>query len=64
MIPGTSRQHRGNPISLLSAFQHRLGQLLDEQRHPVGACNDVRNSIGVESGIAGQVPGNRRTGPG
>ena len=48
------RQHRGNPVALRGAFQHRLGQLLDKQRHPVGALDDLRDDIGGERGIAGQ----------
>ena len=49
------RQHRGNPVSLRGAFQHRLGQLLDKQRHAVGALDDLRDDIGGERGIAGQL---------
>jgi len=27
-------QHRGDPVALRGTFQHRLGQLLDKERHP------------------------------
>jgi hypothetical protein len=33
-------EHRCDPVALPGAFQHRLGQFLDKQRHPVGALDD------------------------
>ena len=41
--------------SLRGAFQHRLGQLLDKERHPVGALDDLGDDLGGERGIAGQL---------
>ncbi len=48
-------QHRSNPVALRGAFQHRLGQLLDKERHPVGALDDLGDDIRGERGIAGQL---------
>jgi hypothetical protein len=45
---------------LPSAFQHRLGQFLDKQWDTVGVRNDLRNDIGGDRGIAGQLFDQRR----
>ena len=45
---------------LPGAFQHRLGQFLDEQRHAVGALDDLRDDLGGERRIAGQPLHQRR----
>ena len=47
-------EHCGDPVALPGAFQHRLGQFLDKQRHPVGALDNLRDDLGGEPGIAGQ----------
>ena len=47
------RQNRGNPISRRGAFQYRLGQFFDKERHPVGALDDLSDDIGGKRGITG-----------
>ena len=37
-------------------FQHRLGQFLDEQRHAVGALDDLRDDLRRQRRVAGQMP--------
>jgi hypothetical protein len=51
--------HCGTSVYLPSAFEHRLGQLLDEQRHSVSAPTDLRNDIGAKL-VACQVIRQRR----
>ena len=36
-------------------LEHRLGQFLDKERHPVGALNDLRDDLGAERRIACQL---------
>ena len=48
------RQHRGNPVTMSGAFQHRLGQLFDKQRHPVGAVDDLGDDLSGQARITGQ----------
>ena len=48
-------EHRSDPVPLPGAFQHRLGQFLDKERHPVGALNDLTDDLGGERRIAGQL---------
>ena len=48
-----SLQHRGPPVALRGAVQHRLGQFLDEERHSVGALDNLRDDIRRQrSGVA------------
>jgi hypothetical protein len=48
-------EHRSDPVALPGAFQHRLGQFLDKERHPIGALNDLTDDLGGERRIAGQL---------
>ena len=54
------RQYRGDPVVAIAAFQHRLGQLFDEQRHAVGALDDLVDDLAGEAGIAGKPLDQRR----
>ena len=42
-----------------AALQHRLGQLLDEQRHPVRALDDLRDDIARQRFGADDPPDQR-----
>ena len=54
------RQYRSDPVVAIAAFEHRLGQLLDEQRHAVGALDDLVDDLAGETGIAGEPLDQRR----
>ena len=47
-------QDRRDPVVLIAAFENRLGQLLDEQRHPVGAIGDLIDDFAAERRVAGE----------
>ena len=54
-------RHGGQGCRTLRAgFEHRLGQLLDEQRHAVGALGDLLHDLGRQRVIAGDVFDHRR----
>jgi hypothetical protein len=55
------RQHRGDPVVGIAAFEHCFGQLFDEQRHPVGALDDLVDNLVGETGISGEPFDQRRT---
>ena len=46
--------HRGDPVVAIAAFEHRFGQLFDEQRDTVGAVEYLVNGLVGEAGIAGE----------
>ena len=54
------RQYRRDPVVAIAAFEHRLGQLLDKQRHAVGALDDLVDGLAGEAGIAGEPLDQRR----
>ena len=54
------RQHRRDPVVATAGFEHRLGQLLDEQRHAVGALDDLVDDLAGKAGIAGEPLDQRR----
>ena len=61
--PSRSRHRGGNrPPALGAGFEHRLGHFLDEQRHAVGALDDLGDHIRrQQGGIAGEPLDHRRT---
>jgi hypothetical protein len=46
------RRFLGDPLIAIATFKHRLSQLFDEQRHAVGALDDVVDDLTGETGIA------------
>jgi hypothetical protein len=56
----TSLPSRRDPVFLPGAFQYRFGQLLNKQRHPIGALNNFCDDIGGEYGIPSQLLCQRR----
>ena len=48
-----ARCQHGDPVAV-AAFEHRFGQLLDEQRNAVGALDDLVDGLAGETGIAGE----------
>ena len=50
-----SPQYRGDAVVAIGAFEHRLRQLFDEQRHAVGALDDLFDDLVGETGIAGEA---------
>jgi hypothetical protein len=51
---GQGRERGGEFVAVAgigeqARLEHRLGQLLDEQRHPVGACYDLLEHLGRQS---------------
>jgi hypothetical protein len=49
------RQHCGDLVVAIGAFEDRFGQLFDEERHAVGALDDL-----AKTGIAGKLLDQRR----
>jgi hypothetical protein len=49
-----SRKHGGNPVVAIAAFEHGLGQFFDEQRHAIGALDDLTDGLAGEAGITGE----------
>jgi hypothetical protein len=47
-------------VVAIGAFEHRLRQLLDEQRHAVGALDDLVDNLLGETGIASEALDQRR----
>ena len=54
------RQHRDDPIVAIAGFEHRLGQFFNEQRHAVGALDDLVNGLSGEAGFASKLLDQRR----
>ena len=46
---------RENTISGVAAFQHRLGQLLDKQRHSIRPFDDLGDNIARQHFVAGDA---------
>ena len=55
------RQHRRQAVFLTDVFQHCLGQLLDEQRHAVGALDDLVGDLLGQRLAAGDLGDHLRT---
>jgi hypothetical protein len=53
---GPSRRPALWPRDEQAPFEHRLGQFLDEERHPVGLGDDLRRHLGGQR-PAGDMPG-------
>jgi hypothetical protein len=49
------RQYRRDAVVAIGAFEHRLRQFLDEQRHAVGALDNLYDELIREPGIAGEA---------
>jgi hypothetical protein len=47
-------QYCGDAVVLAGAFEHRPGQLLNEQRHAVGARGDFRDDFAPQWRVAGE----------
>jgi hypothetical protein len=54
------RQHRGDPVVAVCGFEHRFGQLFDEERYAVGAFDDLTDDLGGKPGVAGKPLDQRR----
>src|ERR1043165_6214194 len=50
----------GRTIAAVSAFENCFGQLLDKQRHAVGALDDLVDDFTAERGITGKLAHQRR----
>src|SRR5205823_6491600 len=50
------RQDRGKRILPVSAFKHRLGELLCNERHALGALDDPPGQLAAEPVVAAQAP--------
>jgi hypothetical protein len=57
-VAGIARARRQDRV--VAGFQHRFGQLFDEQRHAVGARDDLVDDLFGETGIAGEPLNQRR----
>ena len=53
-------QHRGDPIVAIAGFEHRFRQLFDEQRHAVGALDDLGDGFPGKAGIPCKLLDQRR----
>ena len=53
------RQHRRQAVFLTDVFQHCLGQFLDEQRHAIGALDDLGDDLAAERRVAGDAENQR-----
>ena len=51
------RQHRCDPVVLVASFEHRPRQLLDKQRHAVGALDDLLNDVAAQRRVSGKTAG-------
>jgi len=47
-------------VVAIGAFEDRFGQLFDEERHAVGALDDLVDDLARETGIAGELLDQRR----
>ena len=56
---GMQRGGHCRPWSRRPGLQHRLGQLLDEQRHPVGPGRDLAQHLGRQAPATGQARDDR-----
>src|SRR3977135_3093286 len=51
---GAARQPCIDPLVAIAGLEHRFGQLFDEQRHAVGALDDLGDGLAGKAGIAGK----------
>jgi hypothetical protein len=57
-----SRQQSGRcPVRAASGFEHRLGQLLDKERHAIGALEHLVCDLARQCCVAGDRPDERQT---